>query len=141
MIASDHAPHTLDEKQEDFEYAPSGMPGVETLVPLMLHLTAEKSLSLGDVVKRVCEGPARIYGLNKGRIAEGMDADLMVVDLHTSSAVKADRLHSKCGWTAFEGMKAVFPKAVFLRGAETIRDRELVGDRTGRDVIEPADRH
>jgi dihydroorotase len=141
LLVSDHAPHTLDEKQEDFDFAPSGLPGVETLVPVLLHLTAEKNLTYGDLVRRVCAGPSKVYGLNKGMLAEGRDADLLVVDPRSSTTVRADDLHSKCGWSAFEGMKAIFPKAVFLRGEEIVRDGSLVGERMGRDVVEQADRH
>ncbi len=134
-IASDHAPHTLDEKQEDFDYAPSGMPGVETMVPILLHHVREKHLALNSVVSRVCERPAQIFGLNKGRIEVGFDADLAVIDLAMSSEVKADRLHSKCGWTAFEGMSAIFPRAVFVRGEIMMENGTQLGDRKGRDVV------
>lgn len=136
IIASDHAPHTLDEKHEDFEYAPSGMPGVETMVPLLMHLVREKHLSLKDVVRRVCERPAEIHGIRKGRIEEGYDADLMVFDLSAGSEIKADRLYSKCGWSAYEGMSALFPKAVFLRGEIMMEDGSQIGERMGRDVVE-----
>ena len=115
IIASDHAPHALDEKKEDFEYAPSGMPGVETMVPLMLHMVEEKHLELPDLVRRVCTKPAEMFGIPKGKIAEGYDADLVVVDFSDCMMIKADRLHSKCGWTAFEGMPGIFPKKVFIR--------------------------
>jgi dihydroorotase len=138
IIASDHAPHTIDEKQEDFEYAPSGMPGVETMVPLMLHLVEEKHLDLAGVVRRVCSRPAEIYGVPKGRIAPGNDADLMVVDFSQCMMVRADRMHSKCGWTAFEGMPAIFPKTVLVRGEAVLENGETVGEPTGRDVVAAA---
>jgi len=134
-IASDHAPHTLDEKQEDFDYAPSGMPGVETMLPVLLHHVREKHLALNSVVSRVCERPAEIFGLNKGRIELGLDADLVVVDMAMSSEIKADRMHSKCGWTAFEGMSGIFPRTVFARGEIMIDNGSLVGDQKGRDVV------
>lgn len=135
IIASDHAPHTIDEKEEDFEYAPSGMPGVETLVPLMLQLVRDRHIQLADMVRLVCERPAEIFGVPKGKIATGYDADLLVVDLAAETVIKADRLHSKCGWTAFEGARAIFPKAVFLRGEMMVEDGHLVGEQTGRDVL------
>ena len=135
IIASDHAPHTIDEKAEDFEYAPSGMPGVETMVPLMLHLVEEKHLDLASVVTRVCTKPGEIFGLSKGKIALGYDADLSVIDFSQCVMVRADRLHSKCGWTAFEGMPAIFPKTVFVRGEMMVKDGETVGEPTGRDVV------
>lgn len=138
IIASDHAPHTIDEKAEDFDYAPSGMPGVETMVPLMLHLVEERHLDLASVVTRVCSRPGEIYGIPKGKIAVGYDADLMVVDFSECLMVRADHLHSKCGWTAFEGMPAIFPKTVLVRGEMVLENGEIVGDQIGRDVIAAA---
>ena len=135
IIASDHAPHTIDEKKEDFEYAPGGMPGVETLLPLMLHMVDEKHLELPELVRRVCVRPAEIFGIHKGKIAEGYDADLMVVDFSDCMMIKADRLHSKCGWTAFEGMPGIFPKKVFVRGRLMVEHGEQVGEAMGRDVV------
>ena len=136
IFASDHAPHTIDEKQEDFEYAPSGMPGVETMLPLLLHLVEEKHLSIDDIVRRVSHMPGELFNIPKGRIAEGYDADLVVVDMKACTMIKADSLHSKCGWTAFEGMPGIFPKAVFLRGQMMIEHGHQVGERMGRDVVE-----
>lgn len=136
VVASDHAPHTIEEKQEDFEYAPCGMPGVETMVPLMLDLARKNHLGIDDVVRRVCERPGEIYGVRKGKIAVGYHGDLMVVDLGSPKTIKADMLHSRCGWTAFEGMNGVFPSAVFLRGQLMIEGEDQVGERNGRDVVE-----
>ena len=138
IIASDHAPHTIEEKQEDFEYAPSGMPGVETMMPLMLDLVRKKHLDLDEVVKRVCERPPELYGIRKGKIAVGYHGDLMVVDLASPKTIKADMLHSKCGWTAFEGMNGIFPTSIFLRGQLMIQGDDQVGERDGRDVVERA---
>jgi dihydroorotase len=138
VIASDHAPHTIEEKQEEFEYAPSGMPGVETMMPLMLHLVDEGHLDLGGVVRRLCTKPAEMFGVPKGKIVEGYDADLVVVDFSSCISIRSDRLHSKCGWTAYEGMPAIFPKAVFVRGELVMEDGEQVGERIGRDVISAA---
>lgn len=136
IIASDHAPHTLDEKGEEFDFAPSGVPGVETMVPLILQLVKDRHLALLDVVRRLCEAPASLYGIKKGRIAEGYDADLMIVDMvEGSTRIKAETLHSKCGWTPYEGMEGVFPDAVFLRGELMIDNGSQVGERKGRDVL------
>ena len=137
IIASDHAPHTTEEKEEDFDFAPCGLPGVETTVPLMLQLVRDKHLPIQTFASCLCERPADIYGLNKGRISLNRDADLMVVDLTESAKIKADLLHSKCAWTPFEGMPGIFPKAVFLRGEIMIEDGSLVGERNGRDVVGP----
>jgi len=138
IIASDHAPHTIEEKQEDFEYAPSGMPGVETMVPLMFHLVEERHFDLGLLVNKLCVMPAEIFGVPKGKIAVGYDADLMVVDFGACTMVKGEKLHSKCGWTAYEGMPAIFPEAVFLRGQIMVEKGHQVGERIGRDVVESA---
>lgn len=134
-IASDHAPHTIEEKEEEFDYAPTGMPGVETLLPLILHHVRERHLDLGAAVRMMCERPAEIFGLKKGRIEPGYDADIAVVDMQAASVVKGSGLHSKCGWSAYEGMLGIFPKAVFLRGEIVIEAGNQVGERRGRDVI------
>jgi dihydroorotase len=138
IIASDHAPHTIDEKQEDFDYAPTGMPGVETLAPLVLQLVKDRHIGLGDAVRRLSERPAQIFGINKGKLDVGFDADMMVVDLMDSTTIRADMLHSRCGWTAYEGKEGVFPKAVFLRGEVMVEGGNQVGERMGRDVVEGA---
>lgn len=133
-IASDHAPHTIEEKEEDFDFAPSGMPGVETTLPMMIQLVKERHLTLPDVVKRMSKRPAELHGLNKGRIEVGYDADLVVLDHSASREIKADNLHHKCAWTPYEGRLGVFPKAVFLRGEIMIEDGSLIGERCGRGV-------
>ncbi|MEM4232496.1 MAG: dihydroorotase family protein [Thermoplasmata archaeon] len=135
VIASDHAPHTIDEKDEDFDYAPSGMPGVETTVPLMLRLATERDLDIAGVIMRVCQRPGEIFGLRKGKIAEGYDADLMVVDFDRTTTITSESLLSKCGWSAFEGVPAIFPKAVFARGEVMMEDGHQVGESKGRDVV------
>jgi len=136
VVASDHAPHTIDEKEEDFDYAPTGMPGVETMVPLMLQLVKDRHLDLPAMLSRLCQKPGEIFGVAKGRIAVGYDADLMAVDMAASTTIHADSLHSKCGWTAFEGVHGIFPRAVFLRGQLMVENGGLVGERAGRDAIE-----
>jgi len=138
IVASDHAPHTIDEKQEDFDYAPTGMPGVETLAPLVLQLVKDRHIGLGDAVRRLSERPAQIFGMNKGKLDIGFEADMMVVDLMDSTTIRADMLHSKCGWTVYEGKAGVFPKAVFLRGEVMVEGGNQVGERMGRDVVEGA---
>ena len=106
------------------------------MVPLMLHMVEEKHLELPDLVRRVCTKPAEMFGIPKGKIAEGYDADLVVVDFSDCMMIKADRLHSKCGWTAFEGMPGIFPKKVFIRGQLVVENGEQVGEAKGRDVVE-----
>ena len=135
IIASDHAPHTMDEKREDFDYAPSGMPGVETLLPLMLQHVKDKHLEFGGLVRRLCEKPGDLFGLRKGKIAVGYDADLVIVDMDSTVRIRADKLHSKCGWSAYEGMQGIFPRAVLVRGNVIVENGEQVGERIGRDAI------
>lgn len=134
-MASDHAPHTIDEKKEDFDFAPSGMPGVETMFPVMLQHVKDKHLALPTVVKALCERPGDLFGIKKGRIDIGYDADLAVLDFADVRNVKAENMYSKCGWTAYEGMPAVFPRAVIVRGVLVMRDGEQTGEFRGRDVV------
>jgi len=137
ILASDHAPHTIDEKEfEDFEFVPAGVPGVETMVPLMLFLVKRDLLPLKVLVRACAERPAEVFGLNKGAIEVGKDADLIVIDMGTTATVKGEELHSKCGWTPYEGWTAIFPRAVFIRGQRLIDDHSLEGRRCGRDVTE-----
>lgn len=132
-LGSDHAPHLLDEKAKGFRDAPSGMPGVETALPLMLAKVKSRALPLGKLVHAASAGPARFFGLPKGRIAEGLDADLVVVDLTETRPVRAADLHSACGWTCFEGLPAVWPSLVLLRGEVALEGGEAVEVR-GREV-------
>lgn len=135
MLASDHAPHTKAEKEDDFGSAPPGVPGVETAVPLLLPMVKSGALGLSGMVSAMAERASGIFGLNKGRIQVGKDADLMVVDTSKVTRVRGERLHSKCGWTIFEGMEAIFPHATFVRGERVIEDGAIVGERVGRDVV------
>jgi dihydroorotase len=135
MLASDHAPHGQDEKSGDFDAAPSGVPGVETSVPIMMALVKRGILPLERLVNAACQRPAEIFGLRKGFIEVGRDADLIVVDPKNLTEIKGKKLHSKCGWTPYEGFEAIFPTAVFLRGMELVENNSLVGERTGRDVV------
>ncbi len=115
-VATDHAPHTVEEKAATVRDAPSGVPGVETLYPLLLALAFDGEVELGHVCELVAEEPARVFEFeDKGAIREGTDADLVLVD-ETTEEVLAERLHSKCGWTPYEGFDAVFPHKVLRRG-------------------------
>jgi dihydroorotase len=125
IIESDHAPHTRDEKAEEFNEAPSGVPGVETMYPLFLYLVKKEVLSFQRLVSLLCTRPADITGVPKGKIEVGRDADFIVVDLNDVTKIKSDDLHSKCGWTPFEDWPAVFPSHVFVRGERLIEDNEI----------------
>jgi dihydroorotase (multifunctional complex type) len=116
IVATDHAPHTLAEKRGD--HPPSGMPGLETALPLLLTAAHEGRLSLGEVVRWLAEGPADLFGMaHKGRIAPGCDADLTLVDLDAEWTIRDEGLHTRCRWTPFAG-QAVRGRVerVYLRG-------------------------
>ena len=134
ILASDHAPHTEEEKSVNFADAPSGLPGVETMIPLMLRKVRSSDLQLDRLINAVAERPAELMGLNKGFIEVGRDADLVVVDSHSVTKVRGEKLHSKCGWTAFEGWEAIFPLAVYLRGNLTVDKGEVAEDSIGEHV-------
>jgi dihydroorotase len=134
LIASDHAPHTVEEKQGEFEYAPSGLPGVETRLPLLMALAKKEKIQLETVQKACCENPASLFGLKKGHIAEGYDADLAIFDMEKITRIKGEALHSKCGWTPFENFEAVFPVTVISRGNFIIKESELQAERQGQQL-------
>lgn len=115
-IGSDHAPHEADSKKAGLN-SPSGIPGVETMLPLLLRTVVERKMSFSRLLELLCTNPASIYGLRgKGRIEPGMDADLAVVGMSEERTIRAEDLHSKCGWTPYEGMKGIFPSHVISRG-------------------------
>ena len=134
MFASDHAPHTLEEKSQRFEDAPSGLPGVATTFPLLFRYVRREVLPLERFVAMFSENPARLLRANKGRIEVGRDADLLIVDPRRIEKVTAKRCRYKCGWTPFEGMEATFPIATFVRGELVAQEGELVAERVGRMV-------
>ena len=125
VLESDHAPHTHDEKNVDFDNAPSGIPGVETMYPLFLYLAKKQVLTFQRLISLICVTPASIMGIQKGRIDAGFDADLVIVDLNNERRIKSEKLHSKCGWTVFEDWPAIFPDTVFIRGEKLIQDDEI----------------
>ncbi|HID25272.1 MAG TPA: amidohydrolase [Thermoplasmata archaeon] len=127
VIESDHAPHTMEEKEQNFATAPSGVPGTETMLPVMFHQFMKRNIPISRLISLLCEKPANIFSLPKGRIEVGKDADLIVVNPKNVKRIKADDLHSRCGWSPFEGIYAVFPIDVFVRGERVIEERELVG--------------
>ncbi len=136
VLGSDHAPHSLEEKARPYPASPSGMPGVQTLVPLLLtHVNAGR-LTLRRFVDLTSAGPQRIFGIiNKGRIAEGYDADFTLVDMARRETITADWSKSKCGWTPFDGFEATgWPVATLVRGTSIMRDGEIVAKGQGRPV-------
>jgi dihydroorotase len=136
VIGSDHAPHTLAEKAQPYPQSPSGMPGVQTLVPVMLDHVAAGRLSLARFVALTSTGPADIYGMDgKGHIAQGYDADFTVVDLSSVRRITNQWIASRCGWTPFDGMTVTgWPIATIIRGSVVMRDGALLGDAAGRPL-------
>lgn len=126
ILESDHAPHSREEKDADFDTVPSGLPGVETMYPLFLYMAKNQIISYQRLVSLLCTRPSDLLQIPKGRIAVGYDADLVVVDLKEDECkIKSENLHSKCGWTPFEGWPAVFPSDAFVRGEKLIEDHEI----------------
>ncbi len=136
IIGSDHAPHTLDEKAQPYPESPSGMPGVQTLVPIMLNHVAEGRLTLERLVDLCVSGPARIFRMAaKGRIALGYDADFTLVDLNRTETITDTWSASKSGWTPYDGMQVTgWPVGTIIRGHVVMRDGELLGDPIGAPV-------
>ncbi|MFC4351105.1 dihydroorotase [Fodinicurvata halophila] len=136
VLGSDHAPHTRDEKQGTYPRIPSGMPGVQTLLPLMLDHVNAGRLSLQRLVDMTSAGPQRIFGLaGKGRIARGYDADFTVVDMGRSETITSAWLASKCGWSPFEGMQVRgWPVMTIIRGHTVMRDGEVLAQPQGQPI-------
>jgi dihydroorotase len=136
VIGSDHAPHTREEKAKPYPDSPSGMPGVQTLLPLMLNHVAERRLTLQRLIDMTSAGPQRIFGIaGKGRIAVGYDADFSVVDLKAQWTVEESWLASRCGWSPFTGMRLTGrPVGSIIRGARVMWDGALANAATGEPV-------
>jgi len=136
VLGSDHAPHTKEEKAKPYPASPSGMPGVQTLVPLMLTHVANGRLSLERFIDLTSAGAQRVFGTaNKGRMAVSYDADLTIVDLKAKRTITHDQQATRCGWTPFDGMEATgWPMATIVRGRVVMQDGELLGSAHGRPV-------
>ena len=132
-IGSDHAPHTLEEKQRPYPQSPSGMTGVQTLVPIMLDHVNAGRLTLQRFIDLTSAGPARVYGVaSKGRIALGFDADLTIVDLKAKRTITNDWIASKSGWTSYDGQAVTgWPIATIVRGQVVMQNDEVVGNPIG----------
>ncbi len=136
ILASDHAPHAALAKALPFDVAPSGVPGVQTTVPLMLAKVGEGKLALDVLLRAACDRPARLLGQPMGRIAPGHRANLLVVEFRSRRPIRGAQLRSPCGWSPFEGFPAVFPVEHWHDGERVVDGGEYVGRPCGR-VVRP----
>lgn len=134
MIGTDHAPHTIEDKAQEFVAAPGGIPGVETSMPMVMEMVRAGTIPLSQAVSMGAEVPASSFSVKKGRIAEGYDADLSVFDLRSSEKIDVKRLHSKCGHSPYGGFSAIFPDTVIIRGELQVDGKEFCGERLGEDI-------
>lgn len=133
-IATDHAPHTLAEKAKGYPNTPSGMPGVETSLPLMLTEAMKGRCSVARVSNWMSTAPARLYKIkNKGVIAPGYDADLILVDLDNYRPVLREELQTKCGWSPFEGWNLTgWPVMTMVNGSIAFQNGQFFPEVRGK---------
>ncbi|MDC3173896.1 dihydroorotase [Candidatus Pelagibacter sp.] len=136
-IGSDHAPHLKVNKDKEYPNSPSGMPGVQTLMPVMLNHINDGKLSLNQLMNLVCENPVKIFGIkNKGFIKKGYDADFTIVDMNKTIEIKNANIESKCGWSPFNGDKFKgTPVATIVDGKIKMRDGKIIGDPEGKPLV------
>src|SRR5262249_28015143 len=135
-LGSDHAPHTAEEKAKIYPATPSGMTGVQTLVPIMLDHVNAGRLSLARFVDLTSAGPARLFGIAcKGRIVVGYDGDLTVVDLKRRQTITNAWIASRAGWTPYDGAEVTgWPVGTLVRGARVMWEGELIASGRGEAV-------
>jgi dihydroorotase len=136
-IGSDHAPHLKENKEKEYPNSPSGMPGVQTLMPVMLNHVNDGKLTLNQLMSLVCENPIKIFGIkNKGFIKEGYDADFTIVDMNKTIEIKNENIESKCGWTPFNGDKFKgAPTHTIIAGKIKMKDGKILGDPEGKPLV------
>ncbi|HEY4344480.1 MAG TPA: dihydroorotase [Parvibaculum sp.] len=137
VLGSDHAPHTREEKDKIYPNTPSGMPGVQTLVPIMLDHVNAGRLTLQRFVDLTSAGPQRIFGMaRKGRIAVGYDADLTVVDMNAKRTITNDWIATRAGWTPFDGVEVKgWPIGTIIRGRRVMWNDEITGAAGGEPIV------
>ena len=135
-IGSDHAPHTKEEKNRKYPLSPSGMPGVQTLLPVMLDHVNNGKLKLEQLIKLVCENPCNLFGIkNKVYIKENYDADLTIVDMNKEVVIKDNWIESKCGWTPFNNYKVKgFPVATIVNGEIVMENNKIISTAKGKPL-------
>ena len=137
IIGSDHAPHLKKNKEKNYPNSPSGMPGVQTLVPVMLNHVNDGKLSLQQFINFVCENPVKIFGIkNKGYIKVGYDADFTIVDLDKKIKIKNKNIESKCKWSPFnEQIFKGTPVSTIINGEIKMKDGKILGDPSGKPML------
>jgi dihydroorotase len=133
VLGSDHAPHSKENKDKEYPNTPSGMPGVQTIFPVMLDHVNNGKLTLEQLIKLMCENPCRIFGIkNKGYIKEGYDADLTIVDMNKEVVIKDEMIASKCGWTPFNNHKVKgFPAGTIVNGILVMSEGKVIEESKG----------
>ena len=133
VLGSDHAPHLKENKDKEYPNTPSGMPGVQTIFPVMLDHVNSGKLTLQQLINLMCENPCRIFGIkNKGYIREGFDADLTITDMNKEVTIKNEMIASKCGWTPFNNHKVKgFPVGTIVNGHLVMSDGKVILESKG----------
>ena len=136
MLGSDHAPHTLEEKQKTYPHSPAGMPGTQTMLTLMLDHVNKNRLSLKRLVELLAINPHRYYKIqNQGLLKENFKANITIIDLKKRARITSNELHSKCAWSPFENQETQgWPIAVLLGGEWAMREKELIGVAKGQPI-------
>ena len=136
VLGSDHAPHLKKNKDKEYPDTPSGMPGVQTIFPVMLDHVNNGKLSLNQLINLMCENPCRIFGIkNKGFIKEGFDADLTIADMNKEVVIKNEMIASKCGWTPFNNYNVKgFPVGTIVNGNLVMSDGKVVLESKGQPL-------
>ncbi|MBM4241806.1 MAG: amidohydrolase family protein [Euryarchaeota archaeon] len=127
IIGTDHAPHTIPEKEQNVWDAPPGIPNLETTLPLLLTQVNQNTISFDDIKRLLCENPSKIFSLNqKGFIKEGMDADFVVIDMKKESVINPENFRSKAKYSPFEGWNVKgMPIMTMVRGNVVMKDGEV----------------
>ena len=133
VLGSDHAPHSKENKNKNYPNTPSGMPGVQTIFPIMLDHVNNGKLTLEQLIKLMCENPCKIFGIkNKGYLKEGYDADLTITDMNKEVTIKDEMIASKCGWTPFNNRKVKgFPVGTIVNGNLVMSDGKVIAESKG----------
>ena len=133
VLGSDHAPHLKENKDKEYPNSPSGMPGVQTIFPVMLDHVNNGKLTLQQLINLMCENPCKIFGIkNKGYLKEGYDADLTIADMNKEVVIKNEMIASKCGWTPFNNHKVKgFPVATIVNGHLVMSDGKVIMESKG----------